>query len=57
MLHAFELTALAALAIALALLVVGLALDLAGHAARYRRYRRSYPAADRGRVWSYTARR
>jgi hypothetical protein len=28
--------------------------ELAAHVARYRRYRRAYPAADFGRVWRYT---
>lgn len=29
-------------------------LDLLAHVSRHRRYRRMYPAADRGRVWKHT---
>lgn len=43
--------AVAVLAAALALSVL---LNLAAHVARYRDYRRSYPAAPRGRVWRHT---
>lgn len=49
------LTALVILGVLLAALqVLRVGLDFASHVGRYRRYRRSFPAVDRGRVWSYT---
>lgn len=44
-----------AIAVLAAVVAVRLVLDLAAHVSRYRRYRRTYPAANPGRVWAHTA--
>lgn len=36
------------------LVAVSVAAELIAHLSRYRHYRRSYPAAERGRVWRHT---
>ncbi len=42
------------LAAILTVFVTGQAARGLAHVARYRAYRRSYPGADRGRVWRHT---
>lgn len=43
----------ATLALFVAVVTIRQVLELAAHVGRYRRYRRTYPAANRSRVWRH----